>query len=94
MCSETVIYDLISDMHWFTHRYEGEDMVEFNLKAQRLNNEFDLIKTLQDFSFEISLRELFSSLGPNGAGKTIKFSARFSYGSLFLSVGNWRFRFE
>ena len=68
MSIETVIHDLVSDILKFTHRYEAEDKAETNFKQQRFYQEFDLIKTLQDFSFKIDLRELISSLVPNGSG--------------------------
>lgn len=44
------------------------------LKVNGLNKNFDGIKALSDFTFEMKEREILGLIGPNGAGKTTFFN--------------------
>ncbi len=45
----------------------------FILKVKNLNVELDNEKVIENLSFEVKKREIFTILGPNGAGKTTLF---------------------
>ncbi len=45
------------------------------LKVKNLNVQFNDEKVIEDLSFEVKEREIFTILGPNGAGKTTLFKA-------------------
>ena len=48
------------------------DKTNIDIAVQNLSKSFQVVKAVNDISFEVRTGELFGFLGPNGAGKTTR----------------------